>query len=368
MGLTPGKSQSQAVQQAKIDAIRTELMALFYQDRGGRKFCGRILRFVRQPEHGAAILLDLFLKHHADYDHKIWLNSVLPLALVACGEKGISKLAEILRENDTRHGKIVGIIKALWIAQSDFPKTKITFPTIPRELDIKWPPELKERARTVLRDFLAESMADSMKAHAVASAMMTFSMAGEELANEFTGSLMSLMGSCALRISADLLEKYCAIVSQDLREEAYHKFFLENPLFVDPLAQKLFSKHRLGDDFITDFVLERLTGDYFVVEIEKPQDRIFNRANDFTAEFIHGLGQILEFQSWIAANIAYAQKKLPKIFQPPGTLIIGRRTDLNESQKVKLLQFQKNSPNVTVCCFDDLLHRTKTVYENLQKR
>lgn len=136
---------------------------------------------------------------------------------------------------------------------------------------------------------------------------------------------------------------------------------MQNPAFLNPLASQLISKHKLGCEFITDYVLETLTGEFIVVEIEKPQDKIFTQANDFSSQFIHAFGQVIDFIEWIEQNISYAQKKLPGISAPKGILVMGMRSTLAVAQADKLRRFNRNSSNIQVLTYDDLLTNTRAL-------
>jgi len=177
-----------------------------------------------------------------------------------------------------------------------------------------------------------------------------------------------ILTESTLRISERHIDKLDRLIRAGGREEEYQKFFTENPIFLNPLASQLISKHKLGDDFITDYVLETLTGEYVAVEIEKPSDPIFTQSNDFSYQFTHAFGQVLDFIEWIEQNVAYAQKKLPRIASPRGILVIGTRASLSELQEGKLRRFNKNSNAVEVVTFDDLLSRAKTLQENIRYR
>ncbi|MEZ9685603.1 Shedu anti-phage system protein SduA domain-containing protein [Vibrio atlanticus] len=127
-------------------------------------------------------------------------------------------------------------------------------------------------------------------------------------------------------------------------------------------------KKKLGEEFITDYVLETLSSEYILVEIEKPSDQIFTKSNDFHHKFTHAFGQVLDFIEWVEQNIAYAQKKLPNISSPTGLLIIGMREYLNDEQIKKLNRFNKNSSKIKVLTFDDLLFNTKQLQNNIRAR
>lgn len=181
----------------------------------------------------------------------------------------------------------------------------------------------------------------------------------------FQKAVFSIFSDSTLRISDRHINDFSDLIIAGLREEEYQKFFTANPAFLNPLANQLIGKHRLGAEFITDYVLETLTGHYIAVEIEKPTDLIFTQSNDFTSQFTHAFGQVLDFIEWIEQNISYAQKKLPGITSPSGMLVIGVRTSLSKAQEDKLRRFNKNSNSIEVVTFDDLLARARILQTNI---
>lgn len=155
------------------------------------------------------------------------------------------------------------------------------------------------------------------------------------------------------------------LLKNNTNEEEYQVFFEENLIFINPLAYKVFNKHKLGDDLITDFVVKTFQDEYILVEIEKPQDKIFTKKGSFSSSFTHAYNQVLEFLLWIDDNVSYAQKKLPGISCPTGLLIMGRSNDLNERELKKLRYFNANSTRIKVLTYDDLLKNAEKLYQNL---
>jgi hypothetical protein len=143
---------------------------------------------------------------------------------------------------------------------------------------------------------------------------------------------------------------------------------MSNPIFIDPLASEVIGKQRLGIEYVTDFVVKRLDNEYILTELEKPWDRVFTAGADFTANFTHGLGQVLDFQQWVNTHAEYARTLMPGIATPRGLLVIGRSTQMTEHQKNKLHRFRLNSSGIEILTYDDLLHRAKTPYENLIRK
>lgn len=186
--------------------------------------------------------------------------------------------------------------------------------------------------------------------------------------SRFHEVVFKILTDSTLRVSERHIEQLDRLIRSGAREEEYQKFFTEYPVFLNPLASQLLSKHKLGDDFITDYILETLTGEYIAVEIEKPSDPIFTQSNDFSHQFTHAFGQVIDFIEWVEQNIAYAQNKLPGIVSPKGVLVIGTRASLSKIQEAKLRRFNKNSNAVEVLTFDDLLSRAKTLQDNIRHR
>jgi hypothetical protein len=119
---------------------------------------------------------------------------------------------------------------------------------------------------------------------------------------------------------------------------------------------------------VTDFVLRRYDDKYFLVEIEKPQDRLFTLTNEFTANFTHAFGQVLDFQQWVDSNAAYARVHMPDISSPRGLLVIGRRADMTEENKVKLHRFSINCSAIDIVTFDDLFSNATNLYEAILRK
>jgi Domain of unknown function (DUF4263) len=106
---------------------------------------------------------------------------------------------------------------------------------------------------------------------------------------------------------------------------------------------------------------------YVTVEIEKPHDLLFTRSDDFTTGFNHAVGQVIDFQGWVARNIAYARTHLPQIENSDGLVVIGRRQDMSDAQRGKLRRWCTNSRHIDVITFDDLAVRARTLDASLRR-
>lgn len=292
-------------------------------------------------------------------------------ALLYKGTIGVEALAQILPRAP---GFIypLAILSALWRA-SEGQHLQPPFITLPTDspLSRTISEEVRAAAGAKFVAFLDECRTDSESFYRFINLLyheQTHSMFDTESTERFKNSVYRILSDVTLRLSDRLINQYRVLLSSPHREEIYQTFLMSNPIFLDPLASRLFSKHKLGSEFITDYVLERLTGDYLAVEIEKPSDPIFTQANDFSAQFTHAFGQVLDFIEWIEQNIAYAQKKLPGIASPRGLLVIGMRASLTPTQTDKLRRFCKNSSSVNVLTFDDLLSNAESLQRNIRHR
>lgn len=128
-----------------------------------------------------------------------------------------------------------------------------------------------------------------------------------------------------LALSARMVRQFSALLQEDASEKAYQDFLAEYPVFLDPVAAEVMSQKPLGVEFKTDFVVRRHDYEYLVVEIEKPQDRIFTQKGDFTAPFFHAFGQVLEFQAWVDQHVAYAREHNAQDCESQRTCSDGKR-------------------------------------------
>jgi hypothetical protein len=292
-------------------------------------------------------------------------------ALVSKGPIGIEALAELLPQAP---GAIypMAILATLWRAsEGQHAQGAFEFEASVAEFNKPIPPEVQRLARDKFVLFLDECRTDPEALYRLISLLHQGQLRAafnKEAGQNFHDAVFRLLADTTLRISERSISGFEQLLNSGANEEAYQTFLAANPVFLNPLASQLISKQRLGDDFITDFVLELLTGDYLAVEIEKPTDPIFTAANDFSHQFTHAFGQVIDFVEWIEQNIAYAQKKLPGISSPRGLLVIGRRNALTSQQSDKLRRFNRNSATIEVLTFDDVLSRARSLLHNIRIR
>jgi hypothetical protein len=236
----------------------------------------------------------------------------------------------------------------------------------------------QESARLVFDDFIVEAQSDRSLFNAVIAVAVTDlsspssppqGYAGRQVPppGPFSRHLMRVFAESSIVLTQRLIDEFKDLINTNEAEKEYQRFLEQHPVFLDPLAAEIYPQASLGLEYVTDFVLRRHDDRYTVVEIEKPQDRIFTLSNDFTSQFSHAIGQVLDFQGWIADNVAYAQRRLPFIENPRGLLVMGRWSNLTDLQKAKLRRWSTNSRHLDIVTYDELLTRAGHLYRSLRR-
>jgi len=295
------------------------------------------------------------------------------LALLRKGPEGVRTLGEVIHHAP---GSIypAAIFETLWHASRGRTTTAMVWDMEPpASFGEPLPPETVNAAQETLGELILESTVNED----IFAPLMEFLhlswvsyrlMRKADEKGRFPGEIFEVLTEGRIKISKRLLSEFESMMNECNPEESYQLFLKANPVFLDPLASIVISKQRLGIECVTDFVIRRLDSRYVLVEIEKPHDKIFTTANDFTAPFSHAFGQVLDFQQWVEAHAEYARNLMPGISSPRGLLIIGRSSDLTEDQKQKLERFNANSMRVDVRTFDQVAFEARRLYENIHHR
>lgn len=301
------------------------------------------------------------------FDHPLAYPALY--ALPAWGIKGINVLTDNIysdRKYPARSFYLLLIIAA------ELQLSVITTMFIPdnwyEKCEIEFTNEIIYQAKTAVREIILAQSTDHYLLFRLSSWITNaiISTKGDD-ANPVIDYWITELTGTKLLINKNLLGEFEDLTqSDDYSEEDLHQFLFNNPVFLDPLAVEIWSKHELGSEFITDFIVKRLNNEYVLVEIEKPTDKIFTNSGSYRAKLRHAEKQVKDFQTWTHDNLQYARNKLPNINHPEGLLIIGRRSDLNPSQ-IRSLDEENFSRrgHLKIITFDDLLDQAKIIYHNL---
>jgi len=183
------------------------------------------------------------------------------------------------------------------------------------------------------------------------------------------GESMTEEKEVSARKYEDVINQFEYLLDNATKEEAVQQFLKEYPLLIRPYMYA-YPKHKLGEDFVTDFILLNMLDQgpkYTLVEIEKPSMRILTEGNEFTAEFRHAEKQILDWSIWLEQNQDYIQRKLER-FESPAYLIIGGRSKyMTEEEKRYIRAWNRGQKNTEFLSYDDLLVQARELLESLRK-
>jgi hypothetical protein len=164
-----------------------------------------------------------------------------------------------------------------------------------------------------------------------------------------------------------LIQQFDEVLQKAKKEEELQQFLKDNPILIEPTYKNVFPKLPFGPH-ITDFVFERATGDYLLVELEHPAKQLFTKKGYQSADLTQSIGQIMDWYRYIEDNLSTVQKELNLHKITPNTkslIVIGRRSTLDSSLQRKLAILSGQSPNIKIFTYDDLRDQTLTTFENM---
>lgn len=295
-------------------------------------------------------------------------------ALIGLGPVGVEALAASLLDDEQRVRYAPSLVELLWEVGRTGKLAQTKAFGLQGFLDLDLPADTQQAASRAVRDIFAQATIDPHAFWLVTMFAQHHGLSADlaqpektepgEAAREF----MSLFAEATIKLSLSVLDEFRELINEEHQEEEYQQFLAQNPVLLDPLAAEVVPKQSLGGELATDYAIRRHDDRWILVEIERPQDHPFTQGNDFRTRFVHGFGQVLDFQSWVDSNVAFAQKQMPGIVTPRGMLVIGLRSRLDDSQRQKLTRFADNSQRIEISTFDDLLARGESLYESLHHR
>lgn len=168
-----------------------------------------------------------------------------------------------------------------------------------------------------------------------------------------------------LKQIADDFEK---LLNEGTREEEL-QVFLKNKSFILHPSAECIPKKKLGEDFVTDFVLVATTTQgptYILVEIERASHPVLTKDLTLSGSVNHALKQIRDWDVWLEKNKAYIQNKLPGFETPTYMVIIGRGHLLSDDEKAYLRSYNRDFKHTTLLTYDDVLSRFRSTIANLE--
>lgn len=155
-------------------------------------------------------------------------------------------------------------------------------------------------------------------------------------------------------------------------EPQMQEFFEINPIAISGpiylLAKSVIRKFPLGRDWVTDFAYLHPTSGHcylWLVEIESPQKKIFNKDDSLTAEFNHALQQTRDWLSWCSSNRDAIRSQIEPLKRiggdvffdavPRAKLIYGRREEINTTlRESRWKSIQDSHPFTQIRTYDGI--------------
>ena len=104
---------------------------------------------------------------------------------------------------------------------------------------------------------------------------------------------LSLIIDNQLVLNLSVIERFEELIdSEPENEEELQVFFSKHPVILDPFVNELFTKQKLGSDFITDYIVKRTNNQYVLVEIENSTDSLFNKNGAFSSSLMEAISQV----------------------------------------------------------------------------
>jgi hypothetical protein len=189
------------------------------------------------------------------------------------------------------------------------------------------------------------------------------------------GSQVNSATPVKIETKADIVDKlknisaeFQRLIDDSLKEEELQVFLKTNPFILHPAAQAI-PKQKLGDDFVTDFVvvITNEQGPRFVfVELEKSSHKLFTKDLSFTSELSHAIKQTRDWEIWLEKHKAYLRDKLPGLETPEYLIVMGKNIDLNDEAKAHL-RAHNRAAKTRVLTYDDLQREFKELINNMSK-
>ena len=171
-----------------------------------------------------------------------------------------------------------------------------------------------------------------------------------------------------VRRLSETADRFQELLATADREEDLQAFIKDHPMLLDEASDRI-PKQKLGEDFVTDFVIVRQTAQghvYTLVEIEKASHSVVNKDGSLTGAVSHAIAQTRSWDIWLEKNKNYLQGKLPGFESPNYLVVIGRSTTLSEDQKAHLRSENRARKDTQIVTYDDLLIRFRGVIGKLQ--
>jgi hypothetical protein len=207
-------------------------------------------------------------------------------------------------------------------------------------------------------------------APSIEQAVLDFQLAiiGFQTQSAAAPASQAVTGAQTINILKKLADEFETLIAAGSKEEELQVFLKKNPFILHPSAE-LIPKKKLGEDFVTDFVLVATTTQgpvYILVELERASHSILTKDLVLSGPVNHAIKQTRDWDVWLEKNKAYIQNKLQGFETPTYMIVIGRSNTMTNEDKSYLRSYNREWKNTTLMTYDDLLTRFRNTIVNLE--
>jgi len=133
-----------------------------------------------------------------------------------------------------------------------------------------------------------------------------------------------------------VLEDYKKLVDDFRDEPIYQDFLKSNPNIMNINVKQTYSKYKLADEYIPDFLLILHDSIHIFVEIETPSKKIFNQDGSESSDYRKAISQVRGFVTWVSGELEFLRRReCPNINTNNirGLLVMGHSGDFSREDK-----------------------------------
>ena len=335
-----------------------------------------------QPKDQTKLLYECILKGYVEalsavkilakdmyggYTYNYELKSPAAFCLLAWKEEGLEALKEMAIEEHNTKNYSIAIQNLTSVAAGQLPNFIMSMKENKRLYEITSksvgnPSLLKKKAQKCLNELIMnidnEEDLGFYLSQSLWSTLMVQPVSAKNLFQSISRRWLAV-GLPQIGEYEDLIKNY------PKNENVLQDFLEQNPLFIDPLALRVWPKPDLHGKKEPDFVVQRSDNSYLVVEIEIPAKQIVTKQNQLSAATTHAITQVLDYHSFLMERFSETSITFPHFSNPECLVVIGKESILTEDQKLALQRENEHRPRVKIMGFDALLNQARSITENI---
>jgi len=159
------------------------------------------------------------------------------------------------------------------------------------------------------------------------------------------------------------------ILKDEVNEEKLQTFLKENSYLLKSASESI-PKQKLGEDFVTDFVLLNILDQgpcYTLVELKKSSFPILTKEGVLSPNASQAIKQTRDWDIWLEKNKPYLQHKLPGFESPEYLIVIGRTQGMNDFQKAYLRSYNREYKTIKIISYDDIIAQSEEFIQSARK-